>query len=218
MEIQIKTDFAGQMAKSAILRQLPRAFKANATDWASQTIRFIKQSYKGGNVFRRPPKEIDANLAHKVFVTGPQEATIVLGTGGYVGKNEVVYARIQDEGGTIKPKNKQWLTIPFPGVTGTAANYKSVGAFFIKSKGGNLLLVAPTYGKTSKGGYGGSGYKATGKLKALFLLKKSVYLSARHWFTGPIDQARPQLARMMSPQAVWERASTLSGTSWMGEE
>jgi len=194
MEIKISTDFRGQMAKSAILKQVPRAFKSNATAWASDTVRFIQQSYKGGNVFKRPPKEIDQNLDAKVFVTGPEQATIVIGTGGYVGKNSVVYADIQERGGTIRPKGHPFLTIPMPGVKGRIANFP--GGFFFKSKKGNLLYSGPT----GKGG----------KLKPLFLLKPQVTLPARRWFSTPIAERRPELDRTMLPASVWATAQAMS--------
>ena len=56
-------------------------------------------------------------------MTGATEATITIGTGGFIGKRPVVYARIQEEGGTIKPKGHPFLTIPLSGVKGVVANY-----------------------------------------------------------------------------------------------
>lgn len=194
MKIELKADFSGQMQKSAILRNVPRAFKSNATNWASETERFIRQSYKGGNVFKRPPKEIDQRLGHKVTMTGPDSATITIGTGGYIGKAPVVYARIQEEGGTIRPKGHPFLTIPMPGVKGVIANYPD--GFFFKSKRGNLL-----YGTTT-------GKK--GKLKPLFLLKPQVTLPARRWFSTPIAQRRPALDETMKAESVWAVAQAMS--------
>jgi len=194
MEIKIKTDFVGQMQKSAILKSIPRAFKTNATNWAADTKRYIMNSYKGGKVFKRPPKEIDQNLDAKVFVTGPEQATIVIGTGGYVGKTPVVYADIQERGGTIRPKGHPFLTIPLPGVKGVIANYPD--GFFINSKKGNLLY-ATTTGKR-------------GKLKPLFLLRRQVTLPARRWFSTPIAERRPELDRTMLPASVWATAQAMS--------
>jgi hypothetical protein len=191
MEIKVRTDFAGAMQKSAIFRQVPRAFKSNATSWASDTERFIRQSYKGGNVFKRPPKEIDQNLGHRVIVTGQEQATIIIGTGGYIGKSPVVYADIQERGGTIHAK-KKFLTIPFPGIKGRAANFPD--SFIIKSKKGNLVIAE----KRGKG------------IRPLFLLKPSVTLPARHWFTNPIAERMPELTRTMSPESVWATATAMS--------
>jgi len=180
------------MAKSAILKSIPRAFKTNATTWAADTKRYILNSYKGGKVFNRPPKEIDQNLDAKVFVTGPEQATIVIGTGGYVGMNSVVYADIQERGGTIHAK-KKFLTIPFPGIKGRAANFPD--SFIIKSKKGNLIIAE----KKGKGG-----------IRPLFLLKPSVTLPARRWFSTPIAERRPELDRTMLPASVWATAQAMS--------
>jgi len=121
MEIQIRTDFAGQINKSNILRQLPRAFKTNANAWAADTIRYIMQKNQGGGgsfmSFKRAPKEIEQNLKHTFTSTGPQSGILTLGTGGYVGKNPVIYARIQDEGGvthpTVTPKLRRFAWAMF---------------------------------------------------------------------------------------------------------
>lgn len=191
MKIEIRTDFAGQMAKSAILKNVPRAFKANATGWAGETERFIRQSYKGGNIFRRPPKEIDQNLGTRVQTSG-ETGVITIGTGGFIGKRPVVYARIQEEGGTIKPKGHPYLTIPLSGVKGVIANYPD--GFFIKSKKGNLLYVE----RKGKG------------IKPLFLLKPSVTLPARRWFSAPIAERRPLLDMAMKPETVWATAQAMS--------
>jgi hypothetical protein len=195
MEIKIKTDFVGQMAKSAILKSIPRAFKTNATTWAADTKHYILNSYKGGKVFKRPPKEIDQNLDAKVFVTGPEQATIVIGTGGYVGKNEVVYADIQERGGTIRPKGHPFLAIPMPGVKNPPRSYTN--SFLAVSAGGQYM-IAQTTGKTNKG------------FKVLFLLRRQVTLPARRWFSTPIAERRPELDRTMLPASVWATAQAMS--------
>ncbi|TFG39836.1 MAG: hypothetical protein E4H44_01325 [Candidatus Aminicenantes bacterium] len=191
VKINVKADMTGAMAKSAILREMPAAFIKNANAWGADTVRFIQQSYKGGNVFKRPPKEIDQNLGDTYKETGPMAGIITLGTGGYVGKSPVVYARIQDEGGTIHAK-KKFLTIPFPGVRGIAANFPD--SFIVKSKKGNLIIAQ----KNGKG------------IKPLFLLRNQVTLPARRWFTNPIDARRPVLDEMMGPDAIWARAEKLA--------
>jgi hypothetical protein len=198
LNIQIKTDFAGQIAKSAILRNVPRAFKANATDWAGDTILAIKRSYKGGNVFKRPPKELDANLTQKVYITGPEAATIVLGTGGYVGKNSVIYADIQERGGVTHP-----LVTP--------AMRKWAWAMYFKEFKGAIKGLG-LRGATKRGAF--ETYKGMdSKYKAIALTKKTkltVTLKATHWFTTPIDARRPLLDMAMRPETVWATAQAMS--------
>jgi len=74
-------------------------------------------------------------------------------------------ARIQDLGGTIRPKRAQYLTIPLGGTRGSIRSH--TGGFFIKSKRGNLLYVK----KAGKG------------IKPLFVLKKDVTLKGKPYLT-----------------------------------
>jgi hypothetical protein len=188
--IKIQVDMEGQRTKSATLRAVPRAFQRNATNWASQTVLYIKHELR--SYFSRPPKEIDQRLAMKVVQTGPESAQILLGTGGVVSKAEVVYADIQERGGWIFPKKGKFLAIPLPGSKGSPRNYSNL--VFIRPKTGNLLAVEIT-GKT---------------FKPRFLLVRNVKLPARHWFTRPIAERMPELQRTMSPDAVWATAQQLA--------
>jgi hypothetical protein len=58
----------------------------------------------------------------------------------------VRYWRIHEFGGTIFPRQKQALTVPFPGVTGWAADYENTfiakGVIFEKQEGGPRPLFA----------------------------------------------------------------------------
>lgn len=196
LKIGVKVDLAGQREKSRILRNVPRAFFKNTEAWASATIRYIKLSYKGGNVFKRPPKEINERLGMKVVRTGADAAEILLGTGEYVGRQEVVYARIQEEGGWIFPRKAKALAIPFPGVKGVPANYRSSSWIIGKQNGANVGMIVTVTGKR-------------GKLKPLFLLRKSVKLPARHWFSRPIAEQMPALADAISSDGIWARAAQM---------
>ena len=194
MKIDIKADFTGQMIKMDTLRNAPAAFKRNATDWASETVRYIQQSIRGGRVFKQAPKEIEQRLGMKVVTTG-DSGQITIGTGGYIGKEEVVYARIQEEGGWIFPKKGKFLAIPLAGSHGSPRNYP--GIFFLRTMTGNLLACEKT-GKTGR------------TWKARFELVKSVKLPARHWFTIPIAERMPDLERAMSPEGVWATAEQMA--------
>jgi hypothetical protein len=198
MEIKIKTDFVGQMAKSAILKSIPRAFKTNATNWAADTKRYIMNSYKGGKVFKRPPKEIDQNLDAKVFVTGPEQATIVIGTGGYVGKNEVVYARIQEEGGMTHPLV-------------TAKMRKWAWAMYYKNFKGEIKGMG-LRGATKAGAF--KTYSGLDNMyRSIALTKKArldVKIKPTRWFSTPIAERRPELDRTMLPASVWATAQAMS--------
>jgi hypothetical protein len=192
LTIKINVDMEGQRLKSSTLRAVPRAFQRNATQWASQTLFYIKKEL--GSYFKRPPKEIDQRLGMKVVKAGPDSAQILLGTGGVIGKAEVVYADIQERGGWIFPKKGKFLAIPLPGSKGSPRNYN---IFFLRTVTGNLLACEKT-GKTGR------------TFKARFMLVKSVKLPARHWFTRPIAERMPELQRTMSPEGVWATAQQMA--------
>lgn len=190
--VSIKVDMAGAMRKTATLRSIPRAFRRQGQDWASKTVRYIKQSYKGGAVFRRPPAEFDARLDMRVKMQD-EELLIVIGTGTEIGLEEVKYARIQEEGGTVRPIGHPFLTIPLPGVKGSASQYPH--AFLAVTARGQWLLAEPK-GKTG--------------IRPLFLLRRQVTLPARRWFSRPIAQRQSELTQMMSEDAVWARAERMA--------
>lgn len=196
VSIKVSVDMSGAAKKTATLRMIPKAFRKNAEDWAGQTIRYIKQSYKGGRVFKRPPKEIDQRLGHLVKAFGTERAEIVLGTGQAINREPVVYADIQERGGMIVPKKARALTIPFPGVKGSASMYRA-NSFIIKKAGSDSGIIATKVGKR-------------GRIKPLFLLRKSVMLPPRYWFSRPIAERSPMLTEMMSETGVWARASQMA--------
>lgn len=210
MTLNVTTDNVGERQKSATLRALPRAYRKNATEWAGETVRFIKQSIRGGagsfSPFKRAAKELDQNLGFVIKTRGASAAEIVLGTGAFVGLKEVVYAKIQEEGGTIL--GKPWLTVPFAGVRGRITDYP--GGFFFTSKKGNLIYAAPV--KRAKSAvsaiYGKTGQ--VNEIRPLYVLKKQVKLPARRWFTRPIKARLPALSLAMAPDTVWATARAMS--------
>lgn len=82
-----------------------------------------------------------------------------------VGTNKI-YARVQDYGGTIRPKSSQYLTIPLPGTRGRIRDYPN--GFFIRSKKGNVVFVEQ---------------KGKGQLKPRFVLKKSVNIKGKPYLS-----------------------------------
>jgi hypothetical protein len=105
----------------------------------------------------------------------------------------IPYARIHEEGGTITPKNAQYLAIPFPNspawnmaMTGkkvSPSDYEGKG-FFKKSKNGNLIFFVRDRG--SKDG-----------LIPMFLMKESVEIPARHWISRSVGEAVAMLSARM---------------------
>lgn len=109
-----------------------------------------------------------------------------------IGSRGVVYSRILEKGGVIRPKRKQWLTVPLPGVKGRASNYPD--AFVIKSKKGNLLIVQ------KKGRTG---------LVPLFVLKKSVKIPDFRWLSRSMKEKRGTLDRMLTLRELMKIAERL---------
>ena len=212
MNVEIKTDISGATAKIAILKKIPMAQKRNLTEWGAETVRVIKEQMRGGGgsfgFFRRTPAELHERTGMKVEDSGPT-TTLTVGTGGYVGKAEAVYARIQEEGGTVTPKGHAYLAIPLPGVKGNITDYP--GGFFFTSKRGNLLYSAPVLNRKASTSAIYSKAGETNVLRPLFLMRRSVTLPARHWFTRPVNARLPELYRTMSAEAVLATANAMAG-------
>jgi len=108
--------------------------------------------------------------------------------------SQAPYATILEEGGIIKPKNKQWLTIPIKGNKGpltpsgvtkkTAQEYKddpNEDTFVMKSKKGNLIIFKREKLKTKT------------NLIPLFILKKRVRIPPKRWAFKAINDSLPEL-------------------------
>lgn len=87
--------------------------------------------------------------------------------------SNLVYAAIHEFGGTIKPKDAKWLTIPFEGVQGRARDYQDT--FFASTSAGNLVM-----------------FQKRGKDMAvpLFLLVKQAEIPARPWLNPALESNR----------------------------
>lgn len=96
--------------------------------------------------------------------------------------SDLVYAPIQDEGGTVVPKRGKYLAIPLPGANVPFGkwprDYAKGDLHFIKSKAGNALLADPTG-------------------KPIFALKTSVRLKGRGYIRAAADAASPKMAEVM---------------------
>lgn len=192
----IKADFGGALRKTQVLARIPKATKYQATLWGSDTLRMLKErarsmqkagkGRKTGQLARNVGMEVSAN---------PERWQILLGTG--VGRTlQVKYARIQDQGGAIKMKDKM-LTIPLGSTKGLIRNFP--GGFFFKSRAGNLIYAMRS----------GKGKRA--RIKPLFVLKDQVTLPATHWFSGIVSARKADLGEMMKPGTVLRVAEGMVG-------
>lgn len=197
-------DMAGAIRKTQVLKAIPSTSKRIIAKWLAETVVALKRSANRqqrsgpgrhtGQMARNIGMEIEGtDISHKALV----------GT-GVGGTQSVKYASIQDQGGTIRKKDKK-LTIPLPGVKGRIANYP--GGFFIKSKRGNVLYVIPKWGKVR----GGENSKRKG-FTPLFVLKDEVTIPASGWFTLPMSGRELLLSALMNPEAVYKAAESGAGT------
>lgn len=100
--------------------------------------------------------------------------------------SDSVYAPIQDEGGTIRPRSVQNLAIPLPAAgvpVGKWPRHYAKGELFrIKSKAGNMLLV-----------------KRDGKsIKPMFVLKPQVQIHGKGYLATALERAQPGITEILA--------------------
>lgn len=117
------------------------------------------------------------------------KATVGTGVGG---KKSVVYAFIQDRGGTIRAKGKK-LTIPLGHTVGRVADFPD--GFFVRSKKGNVLYCR----------------REQRKLIPLFVLKDEVNIPGTDWFSSVMAERKLELERNLSPENVFRVALEIGG-------
>lgn len=111
---------------------------------------------------------------------GGLDLKLSAGGGREGGSSEVVYARIHELGGTIRPVRRKWLAIPLPPARTAAgvSRYKTPrdvpGLHFVTSKRGNLLLVKPDG-------------------QPWFVLRKDVDIPARPYLRPALEEASAEL-------------------------
>jgi hypothetical protein len=182
---KLTADFKGALKKNKTLKKVPdRAVRYQLTKLGGLAQKHIMRQVSGGILKTRSGK-----LRRSI------RFSIKLGANRYnleIGSHGVKYARILEKGGTITPKNAQWLTIPLPGVKGRASNYPD--AFVVKSKKGNLLLVQK---------------KGRSGLVPLFVLKKQVKIPDFRWLKQSMEDKRMTLDRMLNARELLRIAEKL---------
>jgi hypothetical protein len=220
----VRADFSGAIRKTRGLLNLNRAMRFQATRWAAETVKALKRSaaamQKGHKMGHGKSGQLARAIGMRVGEAPGKAYTIAVGTGIHA-PNPIKYAKIQDEGGTVRAKNASftiqnivgkphlgpYLTVPLKGVKGRMKDYP--GSFVIRSKKGSLLVVQPRWSKVrgKKTGWMGSGYKVG--IKPLFVLKFSVDIPKSGWFTNVIEARKPELEQMMERRTVLEVASRM---------
>jgi len=175
--------------------QFKSAVKKILTDWLSDSVKELKQSALSLKKTANEKKgsktsQLGRNIDFKIKDEG-DSYTGEVGTGVGRAKN-VVYAYIQDKGGTIRKKDKM-LTIPLGDTKGVIKNFPD--GFFVKTKKGDILYC----------------YRAGKKLMPLFLLKDEVNIPATLWFTSVMEKRGPVLKEMMRPENIFTEALKMAG-------
>jgi hypothetical protein len=152
-------------------------------------------NYGGGvvteTVFAKFPKGTSAlarSFLPAKFISAP-EGTIAAGA-----MSDLPYARIQDEGGTIRPKHRKTLAVPISKEAKTKwpRDWPGKDLALIKSKRGNLLLI----GAKEK------------ELTVHYVLKESVKIQGRNYLGDAKDEAAPVIEKMVGEDvAIGVRAS-----------
>lgn len=191
-------DFTDAFLKTAMVKNVPRATKYQATSWSSETLRLLKRSasdmQKSGQ--GRKTSQLARNTGQQITIDD-KGFKILLGT-GVGGTQSVKYARIQDQGGVTHPrvtdKMRKWAW---------AMHY----AMFPREIRGMGLR-----GRERKGAQ--MTWNNSNFYKGIALTKKStltVNIPASNWFTGVIGAREPILSEMMKPEAVLQVAERMVG-------
>lgn len=194
VRFDFKVDISKAKAKGRTGMRLPQAVEYQMVRFGGLAVKKLQQATQGA-----PLKTRSGHLRRNIHA---QVERRVMATALHVGTRKVRYAKVQDEGsgylpgGVIKPKRKQYLTIPLGKTKGRAANFPNAFVYQAKTGAKNLFIVQ---GRKTAGG--------KSKLRFLFLLKKQVKIPATRWFSGTVDDLRPTLRRYLAPKTLWQIAS-----------
>jgi len=152
--------------------------------------RLMKKEILSGQVLKTRTGRLRSSFNSLVGRIG-NDVVGVVGSGVRSGAR-VSYADIHETGGVIRPKRAKWLTIPLRDALTKSGSQLRGGAlrardfkntFFMRTKNGNLLLMQR---KTKK------------KNIALFVLKKSVTIPARHYMTKGVALMKDRTVRIFT--------------------
>lgn len=173
-----------------LVKETHNAIKDSVKKYMLVALREARLNVTGGGAAKDRLNVRSGDLRRSISINVQDEGKVTRGT---IGSN-VVYARIHELGGTIKPITKRYLTIPFPGTKtpagvgrGSARDYSNT--FFKKSKAGNLIL-----------------FQKNGKsIVPLFLLRdKPVQIPARPYLMPAMEKIKPMLMREIGERIAKE--------------
>lgn len=141
----------------------------------------------GGEKLRVRSGRLRSSLGSIVIEEG--ESIIGLIGSGVRQGDRVSYANIQETGGTIRPRVAKYLAIPLPAALTRAGVAKKsprdyTNTFVMRSKSGSLIIAQKTGSKS-------------GKVVALFVLKKSVTIPASHYMSDIAGEMSDKVVDIM---------------------
>ena len=184
--MKVKADLKEAKDAMARLGRLTPELEKQLDNWKNESVRELKYQARGmrKTVWRKTGALAKSIGGKKIRNTSG--INIIVGSGVFA--PEVPYALLQEDGGTITPKKRDWLAIPFRGVKGFPREYRDT--FFAFSKNKNLILFQKL-GKHGK--------------RPLFALKKEVNIPASKWFSSVMDKQKEKLAVMLSENNILAR-------------
>ncbi len=176
MEIKVDTKKAEEKLQK--LQNLGQGAFQILRVWQTESERELKKRARDmKKVYWRKTGKLAQSVGGKTLVEGKQIRTII---GSGVFAPATPYARIQDEGGKVKPKRAKYLTVPFEGVKGWAREYQNT---FVRK---NII------------------FQKTGKksIRPLFSLKKEVDIPASKWFSATMERKKKELFSKLGPEVL----------------
>lgn len=173
---------------------LSRTLNTAIDDWGLTILEPEVQKNLAGLRLRRRTGQL-ANRTRVNTAIRPVEGRDSLKVSVEIQSTDVPYARIQEFGGTIRPQEKQFLTIPLPAaltpagvLRNTAEQLRETGRTFIaKSRQGNLII----FQRRGRGSRTRAGQEAD--ITPLFVLLKRVQIPASKWASSAVDATLPKL-------------------------
>lgn len=128
-------------------------------------------------------------------------------------RSELLYASIQNDGGTITAKRSRYLTIPLTKRARSLRARDFPNLVFLTSKAGNKILAEVINKKAGRDSLGRR-TKARTKIIPHYLLKTSVTIPAKNYIENTMQKTSPMVQKIIS-DALAEKfvGVTLNGNS-----
>lgn len=140
------------------------------------TIGFIRRNLLRGQLLKWRTGDLSRSLTEKTI----QKLNKTIGRIS----SPLIYARLQELGGTIRPKRAKWLTIP--------TEFAKTPAGVVK---GNARSFADTFPLFRPGRVPLIMQERGDQVVPLFILKKRVKIKGKHFISGGIEKMLPEIRK-----------------------